>query len=206
MDTNDITPTIFGIGQPVSRSEDCTLVQGSGCYTDDLGLPRQVHGAFVRSPYAHGLLREINITPAKPMLGVLAIYTGADLESADYGSLPCAVDLKGRSGEPMRKPAQPALAGARVRYLGQPVALVVAETALQARDAAEAITLRIDPLPALPSAVGAAAPDAILIHDDVPGNQGLDYQFGDPQQVTEALITSLEIRSRSPRPSRALLM
>jgi carbon-monoxide dehydrogenase large subunit len=190
---NDLALQKFALGQPAPRSEDPALVQGQGCYTDDLTFSGQVHGAFLRSPYAHGLIRDLDAAAARQMPGVLAIYTGAELESAGYGPLPCAMAFQSREGEPMRKPANPAFAIDRVRYLGQPLAIVVAETALQARDAVEAINLSIESLPALTTTVEAALPGATLIHDDVPGNLALEYQFGDPQQVSKALTDAAHV-------------
>ena len=184
VDANDLSFVKFGIGQPAPRAEDPTLVQGRGCYTDDLAVAGQAHGAFLRSPYAHGIIRDLDVSAALEMPGVIAVYTAADL--ARYGPLPCAMAFQSRNGEPMRKPAQPSLAGDRVRYLGQPIALIVAETALQARDAAEAILVDIEPLPVVTSPAEAAAPGAVQVHEDVPGNLALDYLYGDPAAVAEA--------------------
>ncbi len=191
VDANDLSFVKFGIGQPAPRAEDPTLVQGQGCYTDDLAVAGQAHGAFLRSPYAHGIVRDLDVSPALEMPGVIAVYTAADL--AGYGPLPCAMAFQSRNGEPMRKPAQPSLAGDRVRYLGQPIALVVAETALQARDAAEAILLDIEPLPVVTSPAEAAAPDAVQVHEDVPGNLALDYLYGDPAAVAEAFDNAAHV-------------
>jgi carbon-monoxide dehydrogenase large subunit len=184
VDANDLSFVKFGIGQPALRAEDPTLVQGRGCYTDDLAVPGQAHGAFLRSSYAHGIIRELDVSAALEMPGVIAVYTATDL--AGYGPLPCAMAFQSRNGEPMRKPAQPSLAGDRVRYLGQPIALVVAETALQARDAADAILADIEPLPVVTSPAEAAAPGAVQIHEDAPGNLALDYLYGDPAAVADA--------------------
>jgi carbon-monoxide dehydrogenase large subunit len=183
----------FGIGQAVPRSEDPRLIRGEGCYSDDVSLPSQVHGVFVRSPHAHGIIRALDASAAREMPGVLAVITGEDLESAGYKDLPCAMALKGRDGKPLRKPAHPSLPRDRVRYLGEPVALVVAETALEARDAAEAIVLDIEPLPAATTPAEAIAVDAPLIHDDVPGNLALDYHYGDARRVEEAFARAAHV-------------
>jgi carbon-monoxide dehydrogenase large subunit len=193
VNVDDLAFEKFAIGQPAPRSEDAALVRGAGCYTDDMALPGQAWGAFLRSPYAHGIIRALDAEAARGMPGVIAVYTAADLAAAGYGSLPCAMAFKSRDGEPMRKPHHPALAQDRVRYLGQPVAIVVAETALQARDAADAILAEIEPLPALTTPADAAAPDAVQIHDGVPGNLSLDYLFGDSDAVAAAFAQAAHV-------------
>src|SRR5215467_3093529 len=166
----------FGVGQPVPRTEDPKLVRGAGRYTDDVNLPGQAYAAIVRSAHAHGVIRNIDTVAARAMEGVLAVYTGADL--AGYGTLKCGVPLNNRDGNPMKKPARPALPTDKVRYVGDPVACVVATSPQQAKDAAEAVVVDIDPLPAVTRASHAARPGATQIYDDVPGNIALDYQFG----------------------------
>src|SRR5260370_31405565 len=111
------------------------------------------------------------------MGGVLAVYTGAD--PAGYGSFKCAPPLKNRDGTPMKKPPRPALAIDKVRFVGDPVACVVAETAIAAKEAAEAVALDIEPLPAVTLASEAGKPGAPLVFDGVPGNIALDYHYGD---------------------------
>jgi carbon-monoxide dehydrogenase large subunit len=174
----------FAVGQSVPRLEDPMLVRGLGRYTDDVSLPGQAYGVMVRSRNAHGVIRGIDTKAAAQMPGVLAVYTGADLK--DYGLLKCLVGLNNRDGSPLKKPQRPALATDRVRYVGDPVACVVAETLAQAKDAAEAVTIDIEPLPAVVSAEQAAQPGAPLLYDDVPGNVVLDYQYGDPAAVKAA--------------------
>jgi aerobic carbon-monoxide dehydrogenase large subunit len=174
----------FAVGQSVPRLEDPMLVRGLGRYTDDVSLPGQAYGVMVRSRNAHGVIRGIDTKAAAQMPGVLAVYTGADLK--DYGPLKCLVGLNNRDGSPLKKPQRPALATDRVRYVGDPVACVVAETLAQAKDAAEAVTIDIEPLPAVVSAEQAAQPGAPLLYDDVPGNVVLDYQYGDPAAVKAA--------------------
>src|SRR5512146_581397 len=137
----------FGIGQPVPRSEDPTLVRGEGRYTDDIKLPDEAYAAMVRSRVAHGLIKGIDTSAARKMPGVLGVYTGADL--AHYGTLKCIVPFNNRDGTPMKKPPRPALPTDKVRFVGDPVAFVVAETPLQAKDAAEAVEVDIEPLPAV---------------------------------------------------------
>src|ERR1043165_1822174 len=132
----------FAVGQSAPRLEDPMLVRGHGRYTDDVSLPGQAHGVMVRSRNAHGIIRGIDIKPALQMPGVLAVYTGADLK--DYGPLKCLVGLTNRDGSPLKKPRRDALPTDRVRYVGDPVACVIAETVAQAKDAAEAVAADIE--------------------------------------------------------------
>jgi len=186
----------FGIGEPVRRTEDPKLLRGQGRYTDDVNLEGQAYAVMVRSPHAHGILKGIDAAEALAMPGVLAVYTGADL--ADYGGIKCPVSLPDRHGKPMLAPRRPALPTDRIRFAGEAVAYVVAETALQARDAAELVLLDIEPLPAVTEARAALMPGAPQLHADVPGNLALDFHFGDADAVAAAFaaaahVTRLEI-------------
>jgi len=172
------------IGEPVRRTEDPTLLRGEGRYTDDLNEPGQAYAYIVRSNHAHGVLKGVNAAAAKEMPGVLAVYTAADL--AAYGPHKCALDFKQRDGSPMRKPVRKSLAEGMVRFVGDPVACVVAETYVQAKDAADAVELDIEPLPAVALASEAAKPGAPQIYEDVPGNVALDFLWGEPDKVAEA--------------------
>src|SRR5204863_4623601 len=125
----------FGIGQPVPRTEDPRLVRGEGRYTDDIDLPGQAYAVIVRSRHAHGVIKSIDTSAARGMPGVLGVYIGADLTTAGYGTLKCGIPFNNRDGSPMRKPPRPALPTDKVRFVGDPIAFVVAETAAQARDA-----------------------------------------------------------------------
>ncbi|MDQ4061645.1 MAG: xanthine dehydrogenase family protein molybdopterin-binding subunit [Pseudomonadota bacterium] len=183
----------FGIGQPVPRSEDPRLVRGEGRYTDDINLESQAYAAIVRSPYAHGVIRGMDTEAARDMPGVLGVYTAADLEAGGYGPLKCVVAFPNRDGTPMRRPARPALARDRIRFVGDPVAFVVAETAAQAKEAAEAVMLDIEPLPAVASAREAAQPDAPLLYEEAPGNVALDYHYGDAEKVAAAFAEAAHV-------------
>ncbi|WP_374449162.1 xanthine dehydrogenase family protein molybdopterin-binding subunit, partial [Stella sp.] len=180
----------FGIGQPVPRTEDPVLVQGRGRYTDDINLPGQAHAWIVRSPIAHGVLNGIDTAAALAAPGVLGVWTGADLEAAGYGPLKCVVPLTNGDGSPMRKPKRPALAVDRVRWVGDPVAVVVARTAAEARDAAELVAVDIDPLPAVTDAESGTAEGAPQLYDDVPGNVALDYHYGDREKTAAAFAAA----------------
>ena len=183
--------TKFGIGQPVTRKEDPTLVRGEGRYTDDLQRPNQAYAVMVRSSEAHGIIRGIDTEAAKTMPGVLTVLTGDDLKA--YGGLKCTLPIKSRDGSPIKYVPRPALASDKVRFVGDPVACVIAETIAQAKDAAETVALDIEPLPAVVSARDAAQPGAPQLYDDVPGNIALDYQHGDSAKVAEAMKNSAHV-------------
>src|SRR5450756_3086208 len=176
--------TKFGIGQPVLRSEDPTLVRGEGRYTDDVSRPGQAYAVMVRSSIAHGVIRAIDTAAAKAMPGVLAAYTAADLTG--YGGLKCNLPLKNRDGSPIRYTPRPALAGDKVRFVGDPVACVIAETIAQAKDATEAVVLDIEELTPVLGPAQAVKPGAPLLYDQVPNNIALDYHFGDAEKVAAA--------------------
>src|SRR6267154_4296570 len=129
----------FGVGQPVRRFEDQTLITGKGRYTDDIALPRAAQAHVVRAQAAHANIRKIDTTAARKMPGVLLVLTGEDVIADDLGDLPCHAPLNSRDGKPRHDTPRPTLAVGKVRHAGQPVALVVAATLLQAQDAAEAI-------------------------------------------------------------------
>jgi len=183
--------TKFGIGQPVLRSEDPMLVRGEGRFTDDVSLPRQAYAVIVRSRHAHGILRGIATDAARQMKGVLGIYTAADL--AGYGTLKCIVPFKNRDGSEMKKPPRHALATDKVRYVGDPVVIVVAETLLQAKDAAEAVELDIEPLSAITDPEEAAQPGAPVLYDEAPDNVALDYHYGDSEKVKAAFARAAHV-------------
>jgi aerobic carbon-monoxide dehydrogenase large subunit len=147
----------FALGQPVPRNEDPTLLRGEGRYTDDLSLPGQAYAVIVRSRYAHGVINAIDTEDAQAMPGVLGIYTGPDLTAAGIKPMPLGQAIPTSDSTPMHRPSCPVLTSDRVRYVGDPVAIVVAETAAQAKDAAETVFLDIEPLPAVTRASEAAA-------------------------------------------------
>ncbi|HEX3340196.1 MAG TPA: xanthine dehydrogenase family protein molybdopterin-binding subunit [Pseudolabrys sp.] len=183
--------TKFGVGQPVRRSEDPKLVRGEGCYTDDLSRAGQAYAVMVRSRDAHGTIRSIDTAAAKAMPGVLAVCTAADLSA--YGPLKCNLPLKNRDGSPMRYTPRPALAGDKVRFVGDPVACVVAETVAQAKDAAEAVTVDVEPLPVVLKPADAVKPGASLVFDAVPNNIALDFHYGDAAKVAEAFARAKHV-------------
>jgi carbon-monoxide dehydrogenase large subunit len=160
----------FGIGQGVPRFEDPRLLRGGGRYVDDIVLPGMAFGFVLRSPHAHARIRGINTAAAKAASGVLAVLTGADWRASGWGDLPVPGGLKRRDGAPMYRPRYPALVSDRVRWVGDYVAFVVAETYLEAASAAELIAVDYEPLAAVVSTAGACATGAPLVFDDCPDN------------------------------------
>jgi carbon-monoxide dehydrogenase large subunit len=181
------------IGQPVRRKEDDTLVRGKGRYTDDMNLPKQVYAWMVRSSHAHGILRGIDTSDAKAMPGVLGIWTGADMAEAGYGPFTCGLPLMSRDGTPLHQTNRIALMTDKVRFVGDPVAIVVAETVAEARNAAEAVVLDIEPLPAVTEAEAAAQPGAPQLYDHIPNNVALDYHYGDADAVNAAFASAAHV-------------
>src|SRR5262249_31240707 len=169
----------FGIGQPVPRTEDPKLVRGEGSYTDDVRLPGQAYAAMVRSRHAHGVIRNIDVSAARNMPGVLGVFTGQDLAAAGYGTLQCIVPFKNRDGSEMRKRRGRAWRTDRVGLGAAPSALGGAETAARAREAAEAVEVEIEPLPAVTRAREAAKSGAPALYAEAPDNVALDYHYGD---------------------------
>src|SRR3954471_9890891 len=191
------------IGDSVPRTEDPALLSGKGRYTDDVNEPGQAYAYIVRSQHGHGVLKGIDAEAAKAMPGVLAVYTAADL--AAYGPHKCALDFKMRDGSPMKRPVRKSLASGKVRYVGDPVACVVAKTAVQAKDAAEAVEVDIDPLPAVTLPSQAAKPGAPQLYDDVPGNVQLDFLWGEPDKVAEAFSRAAHVTKLSFRNTRVVV-
>src|SRR5215472_5529794 len=188
---NAWTSELAAIGEPLLRSEDPKLLRGDGRYTDDLHLERQAYCVMVRSRHAHGVIRSIATDTARQMPGVLAVYTGADLSS--YGLLKSSLPFKSRDGSDMRRTGRPALAIDKVRYVGDPVACVIAESIHQAKDAAEAIELAIDPLPVVTEPAAAVGADAPQLYDDAPGNLALDFHYGDADKVKAAFAAAAHV-------------
>jgi len=197
LDTAEL-PLKFGIGQPVTRSEDPRHLTGGGNYTDDNNLENQLFARFVRSQVAHGVLESIEISEAISMPGVVAVYTGADLSADGIGNIPSSLPLKNRDGTPYVVPPRSGLAIDRVRHVGDPIAVVIAKTASQAQEAAEAITPNISPLPVVIDAEKAIKPEAPQLHEEATNNICLDFFVGDEDAVEKAFseadhITKLRI-------------
>jgi carbon-monoxide dehydrogenase large subunit len=181
------------MGQPLRRLEDERLLTGGGRYTDDARAEGEAAAVFVRSPHAHALIRGIDTAAARAMPGVLAVLTVEDLDAAGLGPLPCRTPYRHRTGEPMALPPRPALARGRVRHVGDPVACVVAGTPAEARDAAEAVLVDYEPLPAITDLARAFEPGAPQVWPDVPGNLALDWEGGDAAAVDRLLAGAARV-------------
>ncbi|MDA8250270.1 MAG: xanthine dehydrogenase family protein molybdopterin-binding subunit [Rhodospirillales bacterium] len=179
--------TKFGLAQPVRRVEDPRLLKGNGSYTDDITLPGTAYGVVLRSPHAAATITAIDTAVARALPGVLAVYTGTDLAADGIGGLPCAVPLKNRDGSAMAMPPHPVLADGAVRHVGDPVAFIVAENTKVARDAAEAVTVEYDLLPAITDLAHATDAGAPQVWETAKHNVAFDWQIGD-QARTDALF------------------
>ena len=183
----------FGIGQPVPREEDPYLVRGAGRYVDDVTVPGQLRGYVLRSPHAHARIRSIDVGAAKAMPGVHLILTGRDPEIRALGTQRPQVPRKRRDGSPAAPAPQPALAGDIAHYAGDPVAFVVAETLHQAKDAAEAIEIDYEALPAVASVEDAVKTGAPTAHEAYPNNQSYLFEVGDKAAVERALAGAAHV-------------
>ncbi len=166
----------FGIGQPVRRKEDVRLLTGKGLYTDDVNFDGQVFGVFVRSPQAHANILSIDIEAALAAQGVVAVYTGADLVADGVGTLITDVEMEDLSGKKMFRTKRTFLATDRVRFVGEPLAIVLAETLGQAREAAELVMVDYEGLPAVGSTAFAASPDSPPIWEEHGSNVGVHWE------------------------------
>ena len=196
----DLDEDRFAIGQPVPRAEDPVLLRGEGHYADDFNRPGQAYCVMVRSPYAHGVIRGIDTAAARATPGVLAVYTAADLAAGGIIPMPARQVMNNRDGTPMLQPVRHVLATDKVRHVGEAVACVIADSVATAKDGAEAVEVDIDPLPAVTEPADADRSEASALYDDVPGNVGLDFHFGDSEQVAAAFakaahITRLQLRN-----------
>jgi carbon-monoxide dehydrogenase large subunit len=181
--------TKFGLAQPVRRVEDPRLLKGMGRYTDDIVLPGMLHGIVLRSPHAAAKILSTDTTAARAVLGIHAIYTAADLKAAGIGTLPCAAPVQNRDGSDMASPAHPVLAEGAVHHVGDPVAFIVADTAKQARDAAELVQVDYDLLPSTTDLATAIDPGVPAVWADVKNNTVFDWEIGD-KAATEAAFAS----------------
>lgn len=185
----------FGVGQPMTRVEDDRLITGHGRYTDDVSLPDQAYAVLVRSPYAHAKLGQVDTSEAKNAEGVLGVYTIADLDAAGFGEVPnvAYAMVKNRDGSPMYKTTRPILARDRVRFAGEPVAVVVATSEALARDAAELVMPDYDELPVVVDTEAAASSDAPVIWEECGSNVVYDWEWGDEAAAQEAKAKAAHI-------------
>ncbi|WP_035881357.1 xanthine dehydrogenase family protein molybdopterin-binding subunit [Cupriavidus metallidurans] len=185
------------IGSPVRRKEDYRFLTGNGQYTDDVVLPHQSYGYFLRSPHAHARIKSIDTSEAAASPGVIAVLTGDDMAADKVGGLPCGWLIHSIDGSPMKEPPHPSLAHGKVRHVGDQVALVVAESLQQARDASEKIVVDYEELPAVIGLTDASSA-ASLVHDDVPANTCYTWGHGDKAATDAAFakaahVTTLQI-------------
>ena len=192
MGANDTFAKLPHIGESVRRKEDYRFLTGSGQYTDDINLPNQRYAVFVRSPHAHATIKSVDTAQAAAMPGVARVFTGADIAGKMNG-LPCGWLITSTDGQPMKEPPHPVLAQGKVRYVGDQVAMVVADTLEQARNAAEAVQVEYDVLPAVVDVRDAAK--ATALHDAAPDNRCYKWAIGDKAQVDACLLYT----SPSPR-------
>ena len=183
----------FAIGQGVSRFEDPRLVQGRGSYTDDVQLPGMAYGVVVRSPHGHAKILSLDTVTAKAAPGVRAVITAADWKAARLGDLPSHSGLKRRDGSTMLKPRYPVLAEDRVRWVGDPVAFVVADTPAQALDAAELVQVDYEELPAVVSTAEAAKPGAPRVYEECPDNISFVELIGDKAATDAAFAKAAHV-------------
>ena len=183
----------FGIGQPVPREEDPYLLRGAGRYVDDVQAAGQARACVLRSPHAHAEVVRIDATAARAMPGVLLVLTGNDAEVLRLGTLRPHAPRKRRDGTAAFTSSQPFLARERVRYLGDPVAFVVAETLEQAKDAADAIAVDYDGLPAVSTTADAIAPNAGAVWEGCPDNQAFTHAAGDKAAVAKSMAAAAHV-------------
>ena len=186
----------FGIGQGVLREEDPRLLKGRGIFVNDVSLPNQAHALILRSPHAHAEIRSIDTSAASALPGVLAVYTGEDVAADGLGVPGMPVKWVRPDGAPMKYRPQPPLAVGRVRYVGDPIAMVVAETLEAAKDAAEAIEIDYAPLPSVTDTARTVDPDAPVIWNDGPDNVSALYQAGDAVAADAAISKAAHVTKR----------
>jgi carbon-monoxide dehydrogenase large subunit len=182
-----------GIGASVRRREDLRFISGRGNYTDDINRPGQLCAVILRSPHAHARIKSIDASAARAAPGVAAVFTGEDMAADNIGGLPCGWQVKNKDGTPMAEPPHPVLAVGKVRHVGDPVAVVIAETKGGARDAAELVNVDYEVLPAVPTLEAAQRPGAPLVHDGVAGNVCYDWHLGDKDAVDTAFAKAHKV-------------
>lgn len=183
----------FGVGQPATRVEDNRFTSGTGTYIDDLNFDGQSWAIFVRSPHAHATILEIDKDSVSELPGVLGVYTFEDLQAEDIGNVPCNAAVSNMDGSPCYKPPRPALADRTVRFVGDPVALVVAETRQQAIDAAEALWVDYDMLDAVVETAQAMADGKPQIWEEAPANRCFHWHDGDQEKTEQAFAEAHQV-------------
>lgn len=184
-----------GIGKPVLRKEDQRFITGQGHYTDDINRPGQTYAYFLRSPHAHARIRNIDLADAQAADGVIAIFTGAVVAADALGGLICGWTVHSKDGSEMKAGAHPILALDTVRYVGDHIAMIVAETYAQAKSAAELVDVDYEELPAVVSVARAQDHDAPQVHEEAPHNTCFDWELGNSQETEEAFSKAANIVS-----------
>jgi carbon-monoxide dehydrogenase large subunit len=191
-DTTDIA-TRFGSGQSVKRLEDEALLKGTGQYTDDIAPQGQLRLCFVRSPYPHARIVSVDTSAAKDMPGVVGVYTGAELAAAGVKPIPGSANFKRAGGAPGATPPRRVLAHERVRHVGEAVAMVVAETMQQARDAAEAVYVEYEELPHVVDLTAATTAGAPALCDEAPDNIAAEMRHGNEAAANDAFAAAAHV-------------
>ena len=182
-----------GIGAAVRRKEDLRFVRGAGKYTDDMNLEGQAYAYILRSPHAHASIRSIDTSAARASDGVIAVFTAEDMTAV--GGIPCGWQVHSKDGNPMAEPKHPVLAEGKVRHTGDPVAVVIAASRTQARDASEGIIIDYDVLDAVVDMQQAVMEGTTSVHDDVGTNVCFDWALGDKDAVDEAFANADHVAS-----------
>src|SRR5438094_1274395 len=186
---------VEGIGASVVRKEDRRFITGKGRYVDDIKLVGMTHAHFIRSPHAHAKIKSIDTSAAMNMPGVVGVLTGQQLVDDKIGNLICGWAITSKDGTGMKMGAWPAMAPETVRFVGQAVAVVVAETKNQAKDAAEAVVVNYEELPAVPDIRAAIKPGAPQLHPEAPGNVIYDWTIGDDGATDAAFKSAANVVS-----------
>ncbi len=186
----------YGIGQPVTRFEDPRLLRGQGRFINDVNLPGQAHAIIVRSPHAHAMITGVDTRAALALPGVLAVFTEADVAADGLGTMRVSLPRKRPDGSPLFYSPHPGLARGEVRYVGDPVAMVVAETANVARDAAELVEIGYEPLPSVTDTARVLAPGAPAVWEACPDNLSHIYEAGNRTAVDAAIAGAAHVVRR----------
>jgi carbon-monoxide dehydrogenase large subunit len=182
-----------GIGASVRRKEDLRFLKGRGHYVDDINRPGQLYAVLKRSDRPHATIAALRTEAARAAPGVVAVFTGADMQADGIGGLPCGWQIHNKDGTPMAEPAHPVLAVGKVRHVGDPYAVVIAESRQAAKNAAELIEADFVDLPAVATVRDAVAPGAATVHDDAPGNVCYDWHIGDKAIVDSAFAAAAKV-------------
>jgi carbon-monoxide dehydrogenase large subunit len=182
-----------GIGASVRRKEDLRFLKGRGHYVDDINRPGQLYAVLKRSDRPHATIAALRTEAARAAPGVVAVFTGADMQADGIGGLPCGWQIHNKDGTPMAEPAHPVLAVGKVRHVGDPYAVVIAESRQAAKNAAELIEADFVDLPAVATVRDAVAPGAATVHDDAPGNVCYDWHIGDKAIVDNAFAAAAKV-------------